>query len=270
MDLFPFDHMTIPQKAETGFNEYLVEQPELPQIYRQIDKCGLYEDDLGKIFKIKLFNSDRYFLLNLPKLTEKEAYPVLFCYHGLSEWAWTFALESTEWRTVSFINKFVIVFAQGTNCGSLVDNSNGFCIWNPEEEFKYFEEILNRLKVEEFKFSVDLDKIYYFGFSNGGIFSSVLLQKYGGNIFAGVCNCMGGFGKQSKEVKILPNKEIKPVRVLIITSEFDDYKGSCIFAKEYFEKLNFPVEFKLIPKLSHDYPVGMEQEIWSFFRKMDK
>ncbi len=256
--------MTIPEKAETEFIEYLVEQPELPEIYKKFDKLGCYEDHFGKILKIKLINSDRYFLLNIP-CQENIAYPILFCYHGLSEWAWTFALELTEWRKISFINKFVIIFGQGTNCGSLVDNRNGFCIWKPDEEFIYFEEILSRLKSDEFKISLDFQKVYYFGFSNGGIFSSVLLQQYGRTIFAGICNCMGGFGKECKEVKKIQNLEIKPVRLLIITSEFDDYQESCIYAKGYFEKLNFPVVFKLLPKLSHQYPIGMEQEIWSFF-----
>ena len=30
---------------------------------------------------------------------------------------------------------FFVIFAQGTNCNSLVDNRNGFCIWNPNGEF---------------------------------------------------------------------------------------------------------------------------------------
>ena len=59
--------------------------------------------------------------------------------------------------------------------------------------------------------------------------------------------------------------KLNPVRLFIITGEFDDYKFSCIYTKEYFENYNFPVKLEVIPNLAHEYPKMKEKEIWEFF-----
>ena len=101
-----------------------------------------------------------------------------------------------------------------------------------------------------------------------GEFFSHVAQKFGGKLFSGICNCMGGLGKYCKEVEKYGAAD--PCPLLIITGEFDDYKSSCIFAKEYIESRNFYVEIIIIPELGHIYPKGKENEIWTFFKNNKK
>ena len=263
-DCFPFNLMEISVSQQTS---NIIEQKPYSTEILEIVKKKSYEDELGRAYTVEL-KGDRMCVVHEPSSIDKsldKVYPCVFFFHGLGNWAWTCALKKTIWREVSTKNKFYVVFAQGTDCGSLIDKSNGFNVKYPEEDFEYLKGLISYIKNN---YQIDSNRLYYAGYSNGAIFSSLVAQEFGSDIFAAISNSMGGFGKESKEVK--QYKIFKPLPIYIITGDNDDYKESCVFTKEFFEKNGFIVKIDIIPNKSHSYPKGKEKEIWDFFNNFTK
>jgi predicted esterase len=112
------------------------------------------------------------------------------------------------------------------------------------------------------RYNINLNKVYCIGFSNGGIFSSLVAQKYGNRLFAGIANIMGGFGKHHTEVELYFG--VNPCRILFLTGTKDDYKTSCEVAYDYFVSIGYDCQLKVICDVGHQYIIDEEETIWDF------
>jgi len=184
----------------------------------------------------------------------------------------------TNWRRLSLRHGFVVVFAQGQG-NFLTDGPTrdkyGAIVWgdlywgieDPEEDFKYFEEVIESVNSY---LPIDPSRVYYVGYSNGGMFSCNLAIRYGHKLFSGICNMMGGWGGEGgyDEGKMLDVSEAEyPVKMLIISGTLDPYLPACLRAKQLFEARGFPVTLDVIEGANHSYRREKEELIWEFFNQ---
>jgi polyhydroxybutyrate depolymerase len=99
-----------------------------------------------------------------------EKFPVMLNFHGFGGQAQDY-LNETDMRYSSHINKFILVYPQGTL-------SEGSSHWNPSlpsldnksdaDDLGFVEALVNQLSLD---YAIDLDRIYAVGYSNGGMMS---------------------------------------------------------------------------------------------------
>lgn len=258
-DIWDFiTHQSLKKKYENYDATYDLSFDEL-QLITNISNNGTYEYNNGKIFTVEA--NARQMIIHLPHSVVQGAnkYPLLIFFHGLGDHPWDCALHKTNWRELSNKHQFILGFGWGTNCGCTFDPRCGFNIKDPVEDLKYLN---NMIKLIITKYNVDKEKIYFVGFSNGGIFSSIVAQIYGNQLFAGIVNIMGGFGQNCAEVKQL--SIFNPLPVLIITGTNDDYLTSCEYAHEYFKLHGYDSKITVLHDFGHTYPINEEENIWNF------
>jgi len=222
---------------------YDLSNEELIQLNENI-KDNIFQDENGTTTNIPI--NDRTMILHVPNnLPEK--YNLVLFFHGLGDHPWDMALNQTKWRELSNKYKFIIALACGTNCGEYHDRRCGFNVKNPEHDLKYMNDMIKIIWNDH-----NINDIYYVGFSNGGIFSSIVAQKYGGKIFKKIINIMGGFGKNNLEVCDM--KEYNPCSMLFVTGTKDDYMTSCEFACDFFKNKGYDVNIKILQDVGHVYP----------------
>ena len=114
---------------------------------------------------------DRSYIVYVPNTYDgTEAFPVLFNFHGFGGTA-DYFLAETNMRHTAHTNKFIVVYPQG----SLLDGSPH---WNPSvasadnksdvDDLGFVEAMIAQLAVD---YSVDTDRVYAVGYSNGGMMS---------------------------------------------------------------------------------------------------
>lgn len=187
---------------------------------------------------------------------EMELCPLLLFFHGLGSTAWFCALEGTDLKKLANQNRSVVVFGQGQGCNPLdrwEEGGFGECFWEiryPCEDFVYIERILSdfgipcslgqRNGIQETpgklaRIRIDATRVYYMGYSNGAMFSCNVAIRYGGSVFAGICNMMGGWAGRYKQDGLLNVQYAKhPTPLLIISGTHDTYLPSCKKAQDVF------------------------------------
>lgn len=259
-DIWDFLRVEQSNKYENYEAIYNLSFDELTSISRVANR-GIHEDENGKLVTVAL--DRRKMIINIPKKNagnkNEKKYPVVIFFHGLGDHPWDMALYITNWRLLSNKYQFIVAFGWGTDCDSMIDHRCGFNIKNPDKDFQYLENMVKFLIKEH---DADLEKFYFVGFSNGGIFSSLVAQKYGCQLFRAIVNIMGGFGKDSGEVK--PVEINYPLPILVITSTNDDYRTSCEKAHKYFLSRGCNSKILIISDFGHNYPINEEENIWNF------
>jgi poly(3-hydroxybutyrate) depolymerase len=233
---------------------------------RRVCVAGTHEDRYGRTDAERL-DGGRIALVHTPHALlsdrEKRRAPLLLFFHGLGDHPWEAALRGTGWRRMAHRHGFIAAFAVGTDCGARFDRRCGFRVRDPEPDIAYAREMIahvGRIR------SVDETRIYCVGFSNGAIFSSVLAQRCGGDVFAAMANIMGGFGKEGREVA--PEGIDGPVPLLFVTGTLDDYRDGCERAHDHFCSRGYPSSIRVLEGVGHTYPAGDEEErVWAFLCK---
>ena len=254
-DFDVFDLMTNKKNFVTNEIIYDMTFAELTEITKVAEK-GIYEDEFGKTFSIEL--DDRYMIMHTPRdFKPEKKYKLLIFFHGLGDHPWSVGISETNWRKLSNIYQFIIAYAAGTACNLVYDRRCGFDIKYPNDDLHYMEKIIKTV-TERYH----VDGIFYIGFSNGAILSSIVAQKYGGSVFEKMVNIMGGFGHQF--VLDLDFHITNPLPILFITGTHDDYKSSCEYAFYFFKNRGYDVKMKTLDGVSHVYPIWLEEYILSF------
>ena len=229
--------------------------------------------EFGRTFQVDL-DRERFFVVHEPN--GSKPMPLLVFYHGLDSSAWYCALVRTGWRQLSAKYNFLVAFGQGQ--GTFYDHgpqrnkfghlSFGDLYWQieqPNEDFHYLDALLNYMNTK-YSHVLDRDRIYFMGYSNGALFSSNVAIHYGSQIFAALCNHCGGYGGQYKEEKMLqPRDMTSPLPIYILTGVDDDYKESCLRAKELFEGAHCPVTIEILDNRRHSYYKDKEEFLWTQF-----
>lgn len=113
---------------------------------------------------------------------------------------------------------------------------------------------------------IDRTRIYFMGYSNGAMFSANVAIRYGGSVFRGICNMMGGWAGGYPEEGLMDVREAKhPVPMLIVSGTEDTYLSSCKRASELFASVGFSVTLRVLEGTGHVYPREYEEEVWQFF-----
>jgi predicted esterase len=245
-----FDFITIDNLVQNPFHNATYLLP-LDQLI-ELNKIKSHNDTYSKISIINM--GDRSFILSIPNLITSQM-PLLIYFHGLGEHAMDSALNTTNWRKYNCI----VAYGIGTSCGSNSDLRAGFNVKNPIDDIQY---TLDIIKTVNNLYNINQTKIYFIGFSNGAIFSSIIAQKIGNTIFNKIVNIMGGFGKNAFEIKLY--NEYHPLPILFITGTNDDYKESCEYAYNYFKTHHYDTEIKILNNIGHEYPINEEPFIWLF------
>lgn len=237
-----------------------------------------YSNQYGNIHAVDAFNQ-RFFLVHEPSGYLNKTcsdLPLLIFYHGLNMSAWHSALVETDWLKLSAKYGFLVVFGQGQGVfyedGPIRDKhgqvSFGDLYWEVEDssdDFFYLDYLLEYMKTK-YANTLNKDRIYFMGYSNGGLFSSNVSVHFGGKVFAAICNHCGGFGGQYDESKLLSPETIKyPLPIYILTGTNDPYKDSCLRAKELHEKSGCQVKTDILENRGHTYYRDMEEYIWTEF-----
>jgi predicted esterase len=199
-------------------------------------------------------------IIHLPiNFNPERKYKLLLFFHGLGDHPWSVAINETNWRKLSNEYQFIIAYAAGTSCNLVWDRRCGFDIKYPNDDLHYMEKMIRTATTT---YNIEENGIFYIGFSNGAILSSIVAQKYGGGVFNAMVNIMGGFGHQF--ILDLDLHVINPVPILFITGTHDDYKSSCEYAFYFFKNRGYDVKMKTLDNISHIYPISEEEHILSF------
>jgi predicted esterase len=160
---------------------------------------------------------------------------LLIFFHGFKSSAWFVALVRTKWIEHANTKRFLLVFGQSqgkqyrkgpkfNQHGHLQFGDDlSWEIQEPKTDLIYFDSILDSMK-ERYKDKLNLSRIYYIGYSNGGLFSCNIAIHYGGNVIAAICNHCGGYGGlEYKDEELLdPNMIKKPLPIYLVTGTKDD------------------------------------------------
>jgi len=129
--------------------------------------------------------SNREYIIYVPQTyTPTSPTPVLFAFHGGSGYANDFMNYEADFRLISDTAGFILVYPQASS------DSNGIPIWNlggvnskatDVDDVGYISHLID--KISEF-YSVDRDRVYVTGFSNGGYLSFELACKLSSEIAA--------------------------------------------------------------------------------------
>lgn len=236
-----------------------------------------YHSEFGHTFQVNL-DKKRFFVVHEPIIHEKrpKSTPLLIFYHGLNSSAWYCALARTGWLELSKKYNFLVVFGQGQGTffedgpqknkfGQLNFGDLYWEIEQPKDDFDYLDSLLKYMN-NKYNDLLDINRIYFMGYSNGALFSSNVAVHYGGRTFAALCNHCGGFGGLYNEDKMLqPRDIIYPLPIYILTGENDDYKESCLKAKNLFETAHCSVNIDILENRSHHYYKDKEEFLWTQF-----
>jgi predicted esterase len=151
----------------------------------------------------------------------------------------------------------------------LHDIRAGFNVESPDGDLNYMIRMLDILRrsgrarrPKDKSYSIDNNKIYYIGYSNGAIFSSIVAQKYGNLYFKAMVNIMGRFGENASEVTDL--NIVNPLPILFITGSNDPYKIGCEYAFNFFKNRGYNVNINISEDTDHTYPISHEKLMISY------
>lgn len=133
---------------------------------------------------------NREYILYVPNsYDETSATPILFNFHGFGGSASQF-ISRADMRAEAELNSFILVYPQG----SCLD---GVSHWNPcpiegdnkssADDLGFFEAMVNEISSE---YTVDMERIYAAGFSNGGMMAFGL-ANYKSDLIAAVASVSG-------------------------------------------------------------------------------
>jgi polyhydroxybutyrate depolymerase len=132
----------------------------------------------------------REYVLYIPNSYDgSSSVPLLFNFHGFGGSASDF-MNDADMRSVAESNTFILVYPQGS-C------SNGASHWNPcpngadnkstADDFGFVESMISEISTA---YSVDLERVYASGYSNGGMMAYGL-ANYKSNLIAAVASVSG-------------------------------------------------------------------------------
>ncbi len=180
-----------------------------------------------------------------------------------------------SWQELAEQKQFIVVWGQSQGIIRKYDKSpTEFHMywWQPgTQDMTYITEMLENidvhLKQTKSPVRVDETKRYAVGFSNGGLLMSDVIIDHSTK-FTAICNYMGGLDFEQRE--LLRKRDMKNVRkipLLIITATGDENCNPCLVAQEFFNELNYNVQFEMLQDKTHAYYAESTQFIYEYFEK---
>ena len=240
-------------------------------IYKNVSKISV-----DNIIKETIVN-DRYYLHQPPKNINNEAEcNLIIFYHGSRDIAWTQILEYTNLTMIN--EKYIVAFGQasGTIEKPYIHPDHGYAsfgeiFWDINDTHTQFTEDLLYTKalINDMQERYTINKIYFVGHSNGGVFA-LLLTLYMPNVFTGIVSHMGGIGYDPEfylNFNLLQATDNK-TPLLFYTGENDLHKMSYESAKKIFLSKGFPTEIFIEKNIGHEYLPNCEPYILEWFESL--
>ena len=177
---------------------------------------------------------DRRFYLYVPNnYTANVPIPILFNFHGGGGDPISYMSYTSDMRGLAEANNFILIYPEaitdpGTGSISWIDKATNGA---PRDETLFIESIINSVSSN---YSVDLDRIYACGYSEGGIFSYELACRLN-NYIAGIASVSGSMLSESERSNLgFSNCSPQhPTAIMLIPGTSDSnahslYQGCCL------------------------------------------
>ena len=177
---------------------------------------------------------DRRFYLYVPNnYSANVPIPILFNFHGGGGDPISYMNYTSDMRGLAEANNFILIYPE-----AIADPSTGSISWidkatngAPRDETLFIESIINSVSSN---YSVDLDRIYACGYSEGGIFSYELACRLN-NYIAGIASVSGSMLTESERSNLgFSNCSPQhPTAIMLIPGTNDSnahslYQGCCL------------------------------------------
>ena len=177
---------------------------------------------------------DRRFYLYVPNnYSANIPIPVLFNFHGGGGDPISYMNYTSDMRGLAEANNFILIYPE-----AIADPNTGSISWidkatngAPRDEILFIESIINSVSSN---YSVDLDRIYACGYSEGGIFSYELACRLN-NYIAGIASVSGSMLSESERSNLgFSNCSPQhPTAIMLIPGTNDSnahslYQGCCL------------------------------------------
>ncbi len=177
---------------------------------------------------------DRRFYLYVPNnYSVNNPTPILFNFHGGGGDPVSYMNYTSDMRGLAEENNFILIYPE-----AIADPSSGSISWIdkatngvPRDETLFIDAIINSIDTD---YSVDLERIYACGYSEGGIFSYELACRLSNKI-AGIASVSGSMLTESERINLgfsncLPQH---PTAIMLIPGTGDTnahslYQGCCL------------------------------------------
>jgi predicted esterase len=215
------------------------------------------------------------------KMMQKEGQqiPLLLMLHGSDETAWNTQLRTQHdkkqsWLELAAQENFIIVFAQAQRWVYDWQPNLIHTGWKsgPVDRL-YVQEVLDFV-CKKYR-CIDRRRVYAMGFSVGGLFLCDLLLRSENQMFAAVCNYMGGIDSPPTGF-MLKEEEYKTFSIAwvpfaktktpmwIITGECEDNRWPCLRAKACLEENGWDITFEEMPRAGHEVLAAKTGPIWTY------
>ena len=177
---------------------------------------------------------DRRFYLYVPNnYTANVPIPILFNFHGGGGDPFSYMNYTSDMRGLAEANNFILIYPEaiadpGTGSISWIDKATNGA---PRDETLFIESIIISVSSN---YSVDLDRIYACGYSEGGIFSYELACRLN-NYIAGIASVSGSMLSESERSNLgFSNCSPQhPTAIMLIPGTNDSnahslYQGCCL------------------------------------------
>jgi polyhydroxybutyrate depolymerase len=211
-------------------------------------KVGVFPDE-----KIQVNDKERVYRLIVPKSVDpNKAAPLVFAFHGLLDGK-DLMPRYSRLGDLAEKQSFILVFPNGQHASwPLVLD------W-ARDDLAFFDALLEHITKE---YTVDPDRVYLTGMSNGAYFSHVVASQRADKI-AAVAAHSGGLGLLQK----IDVKHKYPVMLIHGDADSIVSVNESRKARDAYEKWGHEVEYVEIPKHNHFWAAkeGINDKIWKFF-----
>lgn len=260
--------LTVHLADNRGKSESVHEELELAALYLG---HNIVRTQFGVVRQHDFSDSRRHCVYVLPDVINAET-SILMYYHGSRGNAWISALYETRWIEYCNSRNMIVVFGQAE--GEIADPhihehygyvSYGERYWEIRDNFPQFDRDLQYTKdiIKHFTSTIPFQepKVYYCGYSNGGVILCLFAIRLA-HLFTAMVSHMGGIGYDACFYLDFSLNDALIPPLLFYTGEFDIHRKPCETARKIFLCANTTiVDIHIEPGLDHSYRSNCEQFI---------
>jgi poly(3-hydroxybutyrate) depolymerase len=204
---------------------------------------------------IKVDGSIRRYRLVIPKRLPQERVPIVFAFHGIGD-----SITTAEMPVYSGLdrlaaeNGFILVYPVARNhiwATMNIDPKN----LDRNPDVRFFDQLLGHLGE---RFSLDPNRIYLVGMSNGATFAQLVAF-----VRANVAAVVAHSGSKPEELTVA----IRPFPILLLVGADDDAMKGIRSDAVHYRDDGHAVELIVVPGMGHQWSTDHNEAIWDFLSR---